>query len=482
MANRTINDFLQDIYDSEEGAHVAAFFDFDKTLIAGYSAQSFLTEQLKSGGLSPQNVAKQLRAAARFRSGKMNFSAFMAETSGMFRGQAEYVFEEFGEQVYRKKVAGAIYPEARKLLQAHRDMGHTIAIVSSATLYQIEPAARELGIDYIMCTDLEIENGIFTGNVISPTCFGDGKRNAAEQFSNEMDTHMSDSFFYTDSEDDLPLLEAVGHPRVVNPSKKLARIARERSYQVCKFTGGERPTISRVARTAGAYATLPMALGATAPLWALSGKKRDALNAGMSLWSDTVAALTGLTFEVEGEQHLWSHRPCVFIFNHQSSMDPIILGKLLRRDITGIGKQEIARFPVVGPAMKYADMVFIDRSSSEKAIEQIKPVITALREDNLSVCLAPEGTRSRGTKLGRFKSGAFHIAMQAKVPIVPIVIHNASDALPKGHNIAKPAHIRVTVLPPIKTGRWTPRTVKKHVVATRNKYLETLGQLDEHNN
>ena len=479
MSNRTFEDFLRDIYDSEEGPHVAAFFDFDKTLIAGYSAKSFLTEQLKSGGISPRGIAKQLRAAANFRSGKMNFSAFMAETSGAFRGHAEYVFEEFGEEVYRKKVAGAIYPEARKLLQAHKDMGHTIAIVSSATIYQIEPAARELGIDYIMCTDLEIEDGVFTGNVISPTCFGEGKRTSAEDFCEEMGTQMSDSYFYTDSEDDLPLLEVVGHPRVVNPSKTLGRIARQRSYPVCKFKGGERPTISRVARTAGAYATLPAALATTAPLWALTGNKRDALNAGITLWTDTVAALTGLTFDVEGEEHLWSSRPCVFIFNHQSSIDPIILGKLLRRDITGIGKKEIARFPVVGPAMKYADMVFVDRGSTSKAIEQIRPVIKALKEDGLSVCLAPEGTRSRGTKLGKFKKGAFHIAMQAKVPIVPIVIHNASDALPKGHNIAKPAHIKVTVLPPIKTGRWTPKTVAKHANATRQKYLETLGQLDQ---
>lgn len=476
MSLRTFEDFLQDVYDSEEGDHIAAFFDFDKTLIAGYSAKSFLTEQIKSGGLSPSNVAKQLRAAAKFRSGKMNFSAFMAETAGVFRGQAEYVFEEFGEQVYRKKVAGAIYPEARKLLQAHRDKGHTIAIVSSATLYQIEPAARELDIDYIMCTDLEIKDGVFTGNVMSPTCFGDGKRTAAQDFCSEMGTHMTDSFFYTDSEDDLPLLEVIGHPRVVNPSKALSRIARQRSYPVCKFKGGERPSIGRVARTAGAYATLPATLAATAPLWALSGNKRDALNAGISLWTDTVTALTGLTMEVEGEHHLWSSRPCVFIFNHQSSMDPIILGKLLRKDVTGIGKKEIARFPVVGAAMKYADMVFIDRSSSSKAIEQIQPVIKALKEEELSVCLAPEGTRSRGTKLGEFKKGAFHIAMQAKVPIVPIVIHNASDALPKGHNIAKPAHIKVTVLPPIKTGRWTAKTITKHVKATRQKYLDVLGQ------
>ena len=247
MSNRTFDEFLQDIYDSEEGPHIAAFFDFDKTLIAGYSAKSFLTEQLKSGGISPRDVARQLGAAASFRSGKMNFSAFMAETAGVFRGQAEYVFQEFGEEVYRKKVAGAIYPEARKLLQAHRDKGHKIAIVSSATLYQIEPAARELDIDYIMCTDLEIKDGIFTGNVISPTCFGQGKRTSAEDFCDEMGTNMTDSFFYTDSEDDLPLLEVVGHPRVVNPSKPLAHIARQRSYPVCKFkSGGERPSIGRI--------------------------------------------------------------------------------------------------------------------------------------------------------------------------------------------------------------------------------------------
>lgn len=481
MSIRHFDDFLADIYDSEEGPHIAAFFDFDKTLIAGYSAKAFLTEQLKSGGVSPREIAKQLRAAANFRSGKINFSAFMAETAGVFRGQAEYVFEEFGEEVYRKKVAGAIYPEARKLLQAHRDMGHTIAIVSSATIYQIEPAARELDIDYIMCTDLEIEDGIFTGEVISPTCFGKGKRTSAENFCEEFDAEMDDSFFYTDSEDDLPLLEVIGHPRVVNPSRALAKIARDRSYPTCKFSGGERPSLSRVARTVGAYATLPASLAVTAPLWALTGNKRDALNAGIGLWTDTVSALAGLTFEVEGEHHLWSSRPCVFIFNHQSSIDPIILGKLLRRDITGIGKKEIARFPVVGPAMKYADMVFIDRSSTSKAIEQIQPVIKALKEDNLSVCLAPEGTRSNGTKLGRFKTGAFHIARQAKVPIVPIVIHNASDALPKGHNFAKPAHIKVTILPPIKTGRWTAKTVRKHTKATYEKYLEVLGQVPYEN-
>jgi len=478
MAQRKLEDYVEDILDSTPGPQTVAMFDFDKTLIAGYSAKAFLIEQFRAGEMSPKDMRNQVSAVAKFSSGRMDFSGLIAATADVMRGQAEYVFEEMGERVYRKKIAGAIYPEARSLLDAHRKMGHTIAIVSSATKYQIEPAARELDIEYILCTDLEVKDGIFTGKALSPTCFGVGKLYAGEDFCEDFDAELENAFFYTDSEDDLPLLEAVGYPRVVNPSKKLASIARKRSYPVCKFRSGGRPTVGQVARMGSVYAMLPTTLAATAPLWAASGNKRTALNAGVSMWTDIASAMTGLTYDIEGEEHLWSHRPAVFIFNHQSAVDTVIVGKLVQRDFTGIGKKEIARFPIVGAAMKYSDMVFIDRSSSKKAIEQIQPVIKALKEDGLSVCLAPEGTRSRGKKLGAFKKGAFHIAMQAGVPIVPIVIHNASDALPKGQHIAKPAKIKITVLKPILTDRWAVGSLNKHVATTRKKFLDTLGQVE----
>ncbi len=478
MSKQKLEDLIQDIYDSGEGPEIAAFFDFDRTLIAGFSAKSFLQEQLTSGKMSPRDLLGQVSAIVKYSRGKLNFSGFMAETASQVRGQAEYVFEEFGEEVYRKKVAGAIYPEARALLDAHMEMGHTIAIVSSATKYQIEPAARELGIEYILCTDLEVEDGIFTGRVMSPTCFGDGKRVAAAGFSDAFGLDMGQSFFYTDSEDDLPLLDAVGRPRVVNPSKDLKKIADERSWGVTYFQNRERPTLKEVARVGTAYGILPTAFAATAPLWPLSGKKRTALNAATSMFSDFAAGIIGLDIDVEGEEHIWSHRPAVFIFNHQSSIDPVIMGKLLRRDVAGIGKAEIKRFPIVGQVLQYADTVFIDRSSPEEAIASIQALTERMHDEQLSVALAPEGTRSRGRALGRFKKGAFHIAMQAKVPIVPVVIHNASDSQPKGYNIARPAEIKVTVLPPVKTGRWTERTMEKNIAKIRADYLEVLGQVD----
>lgn len=474
-----VDDLLDDIRSDKQGPGVAAFFDFDKTIIAGYSVQAFLTEQIRSGKMSPAEFRLQAAAAIKYARKDIGFSDFVAATAQSLRGQAEFTAEEFGEHVYRKKVAGSIYPEARALVEAHKAMGHEVVIVSSATKYQIEPAARELGIDHVLCTNLVVKKGVFTGDVVSPTCFGEGKRIAADAYCADNEAVMADSYFYSDSDDDLALLEAVGKPCAVNANEKLKSVARQRHWPVCDFADRGRPSLSQIARTGSIFALLPSTLAATAPLWALSGKKRTALNAATAIWSEVSAALAGITFDVKGEEHLWSHRPAVFIFNHQSSIDPLILARLIRRDFTGIGKKEIQHFPVIGPAMQYADVVFIDRGSTEKAIRAIKPVIEAINEEKLSVCLAPEGTRSAGAKLGRFKKGAFHIAMQAGVPIVPIVIHNARDSLPKGRHIARPATIKVTVLPPVKTSKWTAKKLDRQVRDIRQMYLDTLGQTDD---
>ena len=95
------------------------------------------------------------------------------------------------------------------------------------------------------------------------------------------------------------------------------------------------------------------------------------------------------------------------------------------------------------------------------------------------MCLSPEGTRSLTPKLAPFKKGAFHLAMQAGVPIVPIVIQNSTDVMPKGDLIYHPATVDVEVLPPIDTNDWSAKTIGKHVADVRNLYLQALGQDDD---
>lgn len=467
---------LSDIEAAPGGPSVGAIFDYDGTLIAGYSATAFLREQIMSGAMAPREFVNQFGAVRNFMAGRAGFSALMTATAGSLKGRSEAWFEETADKVYRKSIAGSIYPEARAIVEAHKKRGHTLAIISSATKYQIQPVADDLGIPTILCTELGVDEGVFNGEVVRPTCFGEGKRMAAEKLSAHTGVNLFESFFYTDSADDLPLIEAVGRPRILNAPRSLTDLADQRGWPSYAFTSRGRPDMLTLARTGLAYGAMPAAFAASAPIWALTGRKRDMLNVAVGMWADYAAAVIGLRLFIEGEEHLWSHRPAVFIFNHQSAADALIMAKLLRRDFTGVGKKEIGRFPVVGQLMKFADVVLIDRKDSKKAIDAMRPVVDAIKRDRLSLSIAPEGTRSVTNKLGAFKKGPFHIAMQAGVPIVPVVIHNATDSLPRSANIARAADIRVTVLPPVDVSGWSIATLDDRIAGMRDDFLRALEQ------
>ncbi|MBW2315881.1 MAG: HAD-IB family hydrolase [Deltaproteobacteria bacterium] len=463
----------REILKGPSGPKVGAFFDLDQTLLAGFSATAFFRERLLSGRMGPREVSDTLLGALSFGVGRMGFSGFVTATTAAYRGMAESVMEEIGEEVFEKHLATAIYPESRALVRAHQEMGHTVAIISSATRYQTEPLARDFGIEHVLCTELEVEDGIFTGRVVQPTCYGEGKAHAAIGLSESHDLDLGESYFYTDSHEDVPLLNVVGRPRPLNPNARLAQIAKERQWPVRRFHSRGTPSAGDLVRTG-------LFLGSVIPsIWAgvtaglVNGSQREAINMLGSVWGDLATSLAGVDLRVDGEEHLWSHRPAVFIFNHQSGLDPVLMVKLVRRDVTGVGKQELKRNPIFGPLFAAVGTVFIDRGNREKAIEGLKPAVQALREGR-SLMIAPEGTRSNTPRLGAFKKGAFHIAMQAGVPIVPVVFRNVLDALPKHALVVRPATVEAVVLPPVETQGWTRENLDDEIKAIRDRYLEVL--------
>lgn len=473
----TLNqDVISEIENSPKGPRIAALFDFDGTLIAGYSAISFIREQLRRGDLSKRDFVEIAIAMTSFGLGKIGFSAMLIASSKFLRGIREDNYLELAETLYRNKIARLIYPESRALVQAHLRRGHTVAIISSATRYQVGPAARDLNIEHVLCSRLEVEDGLFTGGVIRPTCFGQGKVTAAEGLAARHDLDLTQSYFYSDSDDDIALLERVGKPRTLNPGKKLTAIAKSRGWPIRRFDSRGRPRISDFARSAAATASVVTSFAAGLPVWILTGSKQEAQNFSWSLFADTASALIRLKLIVEGEEHLWSHRPAVFIFNHQSKADMIIVARLVRRDIAGVGKKEIRDMPLIGRALEYAGAVLIDRKDSAGAIASMQPLVKAMHEEGRSVCLAPEGTRTVSPKLAPFKKGAFHLAMQAGVPIVPIVIHNALDVAPKGDFVFRAATVRVEVLQPVDTRKWRRESIDEHVAQVRGLFLKALGQ------
>lgn len=470
------NDVIDEVMALPDGPEIGAFFDFDGTVISGYSVMAFIKEQVRRGHLSPRELVELLSAMANFGLGDLGFSGMMVAATQFLRGIREDSYSNFGEEMFESHIARLIYPESRALVQAHLKKGHTVAIITSATPYQVRPTARELGIEHVLCTELEVKDGVFTGAVVQPLCFGPGKVTAAESLSEQFKVELDKSYFYSDSHDDLQLLERVGNPRPLNPSNRLLAIAEQRGWPVRKFGSRGQPEIATLLRSAMMPVSLVGSFLAGFPIWALTGSKRDALNFSVSLFADTASALIGLNLKTVGEHHLWSHRPAVFIFNHQSNVDLVIVSRLMRRDIIGVGKREIGDIPIVGRVMEAAGVVLIDRRNSASAIEVMTQLAETMRIEGKSVCMSPEGTRAATPRLAKFKKGAFHLAIQAGVPVVPIVIHNSNDVQPKGDYIFHPGTVKVEVLPPVDTSKWSASTIDTHVEEVRNMYLKALGQ------
>ncbi len=199
------------------------------------------------------------------------------------------------------------------------------------------------------------------------------------------------------------------------------------------------------------------------------------MNVAATTWGELATTLAGVHVHVRGEEHLWSRRPAVFIFNHQSAIEALLLCKMLRRDFVGVGKAEIRRYPLIGQAFALAGTVFVNRSNAVGAARALQPAVDALHE-GLSVAIAPEGTRSPTTRLGRFKKGAFHIAREAGAPIVPIVFLNSADALPKHGVVVRPCVVEAVVHPPIETKHWSRDTLDRRIEEVRTLFANTLEE------
>lgn len=468
---------IKEVVESKKGPKIGAFFDFDGTIIYGYSATKYLWEQIRRGDIKPAHLPTIIKTMASYGLGDVDFSGLMAATGEFMQGLEEQDYIEFGEELYKKHLAKLIYPESRALIEAHLKQGHTVALISAATPYQVTAAARELDIEHVMCTQLEVVQGKFSGQVVQPTCYGMGKVAAAEKLTKQFDLDPKQSFFYSDSDEDIDLLAWVGKPRPLNPNSRLRRIANGRGWPVQDFNSRGRVGIKDYIRTFATQGSLVASFLAGLPITLLTGSEQKGRNFSISMFADLACAIAGIELDIEGEEHIWSNRPCVFVFNHQSQADTIILPALFRRDAIGVGKKEIADVPIVGKIMQYAGIVLIDRENSKSAVEQMKPLVDSMLKDGLCVVIAPEGTRSTSRHLGRFKKGAFHLAMQARVPIVPIVIHNAIDVAPSTEFVIRPATVKVTVLPPVDTSDWKAASMAKHVEEVRDQFLIELDQM-----
>ncbi|WP_397447246.1 HAD-IB family hydrolase [Polaribacter sp. R77954] len=466
-----IESITQDVLDEEEGPHIAAFFDLDRTLINDFSAKQFVKSRFLSGKSTPKEVLSQFVTLIAYAIGNRDFETLTKISALGVKGIKEKQFTDLGKEIFKDHLASTIYPESRTLIKSHLKKGHQVVIISAATRYQVKPIADELGIKDIYCTEMEVKKGKFTG-IISEMCWSEGKARAGRKFAKANNIDLSKSFFYTDSIDDYPLLEIVGKPIATNPDNKLSQLAFENDWKILRFKVNTKKPLVNGLRTGLAAASMyPSALKGIVK-GALSMSQKEGINTTIESIGDLGTRLAGLDINVKNRHNLVDHRPAVFCFNHQSSADFFIILKLLKKDVTGVAKKELELTPF-GPLFKAMGAIFIDRSNKKKAIESMQKAANVIK-NGTSVAIAPEGTRSGSKKLGKFKKGAFHLAMKAGVPIVPIVIKNAYMAMPKGSKIFKPTHIEVVVLDPVDTSEWKPKHLDTYIEEVRNLYVKEL--------
>ncbi len=474
-----IDDLLADIAQGPQGPEVGAFFDFDGTLIDGYSARLYFSERLKNRDVGATELARTLVEVFNMQQRGHAVTRLVEVALESLAGREIADLEEFGQQLFRTRIAAKVYPDARRLVAAHAKAGHTVVMASSATRFQAESTATDLGIGHVLVTEIESEAGRVTGRVNGPILWGPGKAQAVRGFAADQGVDLSESYAYGNGGEDLPYLEVVGRPRPLNADSALTHDAQERGWRVYRLHRRRRFTPTTVVRTAASFAGLGAGVTAGLGVGLLNRDRTSALGVAATVGSELALAAAGVSLDVQGQDHLWTSRPAVFVFNHQSQLDVPILASLLRREFTGVAKKELQKDPTFAAMGWLANVAYVDRTSSTQARAALAPAVESLR-DGTSLVVAPEGTRSPTPTLLPFKKGAFHVAMQAGVPMVPIVIRNAGEIMPARSVLISSGTVQVAVLPPVPTTGWTARNLNRQVERVRQLFLDTLADWPDH--
>jgi HAD superfamily hydrolase (TIGR01490 family) len=204
---------------------VAAFFDVDHTLIEVNSGRKYIEHLWKHDEISVADALKAIWWLAQYRLSLLDYDAATAEVVKGYAGQKLRDIEAKIGQWYREEIEPTICKESYERIAWHKQRGHVTVMLTSGATFSTEPLREHLGIDHLVCTQIEVVDGELTGNYFPPACYGQGKLDAARELAATEDLDLEQSWFYTDSYSDLPMLEAVAHPVVVNPDPRLRRHA-----------------------------------------------------------------------------------------------------------------------------------------------------------------------------------------------------------------------------------------------------------------
>ena len=210
-----------------------AIFDLDNTLLGGDSDYLWGRYLIEQGLVDGEYYERENRRFyEEYKVGTLDIYEFLRFSLQPLSQHDMATLHEWRKNFIQEKIEAIMLPAARALLQHHRDQGHTLLIITATNRFVTEPIAAILGVEHLLATEPEVKQGRYTGNVSGTPCFREGKVENLKLWLKATGMNLASSWFYSDSLNDLPLLEMVTHPVAVDPDDTLADHARMRGWPI----------------------------------------------------------------------------------------------------------------------------------------------------------------------------------------------------------------------------------------------------------
>jgi HAD superfamily hydrolase (TIGR01490 family) len=213
----------------------AAFFDIDYTLLCKSSMMLYVDYMRRQGEYGLWDVLVGGFYLLQYKLNLLDIESAMDKAGQSHKGMSEQKLAQLCERWFEEEVVHYLYPEALELLESHRAAGDELCILSATSIYLTRPLSRHLGISHYFCNQPLVKDGVLTGGMHKPLCYGRAKLDYALQFEAATGIRLEDSFYYSDSITDLETLAGFGHPVAVNPDRFLKREAKARGWKILNF-------------------------------------------------------------------------------------------------------------------------------------------------------------------------------------------------------------------------------------------------------
>ena len=416
----------------------AAFFDLDRTLLAGASG-GVISAAMREAGLFSRSIPGESLVYRLFNTiGETLPSMALARQGVTLAKGKSRATVQMAAAIAAERLLEMVQPMAAPLFEEHRAAGRPVMMATTTPLDMVQPLADLLGLDGVIATQYGVgEDGTYDGTLVGPFVWSAGKLAAVRTWAEAHGIDLAESYAYSDSFYDAPLLAAVGHPFVVNPDPRMAVMAAARRW----------PTIDLSAGGSG-MAKIPvvnleiqrLALSFTHPLFFPYAK-----------------------FDIEGLEHIPTSGAAIIVGNHRSYFDPMAMAVTIARTdrtLRFLGKKEVFDVPVVGQIAAAMGGIRVDRGTGSD--EPLKAAAEALQAGDM-VAVMPQGTIPRGKAFfdpklkGRW--GAARLAAMTGAPVIPIALWGTEKVWPRSSRFPNVLNI---VDPPVITIRVGPAVPLKH--------------------